>query len=256
MLFTSMMFIGIDPTAGRRPILFAALDQDLRLVTIDSGSLDEVTAFIDGQQSAYVSINGPRMPSQGLMAKDMVRQSLYPPPPAGRWKGSRVADYQLFQMGIRTFSTPAKLDKCPGWMQRSFTIFNRLKQLGFVNYPNDSATHQIIENYPHASFSALLGQLPFDKNTLEGRVQRQLVLYDKEIDIPDPMRFFEEITRYKFLQGILPLDELLEPEELDALVAAYTAYLAVNSPEQTCLIGHPEEGQIVLPTAELETKYT
>ncbi len=251
-----MTFIGIDPTAGRKPILFAALDQDLQLLTIDSGSLDEVTAFIDGQQSAYVAINGPRMPSQGLMARDMVRQSLSPTPPAGRWKGSRVADFQLFHMGIRTFSTPSETDRCPGWMQRGFCIYERLQQLGFENYPHDGATHQVIEVYPHASYAALLGQLPFDKDSLEGRVQRQLVLYEAEVDIPDPMRFFEEITRFKFLQGILPLGELLEPAELDALVAAYTAYLAATLPDQTCMIGHPEEGQVVIPTAELEAKYT
>jgi len=46
------------------------------------------------------------------------------------------------------------------------------------------------------------------------------------------MEFFEEITRYKLIQGILPLENLYTPKELDALVAAYVAWMTVNRPGQ------------------------
>ena len=42
------------------------------------------------------------------------------------------------------------------------------------------------------------------------------------------MDFFEEITRYKIAKGIWPMDLLYLPEQLDALVAAYTAWMAVH----------------------------
>ena len=69
------------------------------------------------------------------------------------------------------------------------------------------------------------------------------------------MRVFEEITRYRLLQGILPLDNLYSAGELDALVAAFTAWVAATSPEGVTVLGAPEEGQIVLPSAELQSRY-
>ena len=81
----------------------------------------------------------------------------------------------------------------------------------------------------------LLGQLPLPKPTLEGRLQRQLVLFEQDMGIKDPMEFFEEITRHRLLKGILPIECIYTSEELDALVAAFTAYLAVNQPRRSGL---------------------
>jgi hypothetical protein len=69
------------------------------------------------------------------------------------------------------------------------------------------------------------------------------------------MRLFEEITRHRLLQGILPLQDLYTPGELDALVAAYTAWMAALHPDQITMFGQPEEGQLVLPVAELKRHY-
>jgi predicted RNase H-like nuclease len=44
-------------------------------------------------------------------------------------------------------------------------------------------------------------------------------------------------------------------EELDALVAAYTAWLAGMQREQVMFLGDETEGQIVLPVSELKPKY-
>ena len=70
------------------------------------------------------------------------------------------------------------------------------------------------------------------------------------------MRVFEEITRYRLLQGILPLDDLYSARELDALVAAFTAWVAATSPEGVTILGAAEEGQIVLPSADLQSRYS
>jgi hypothetical protein len=109
--------------------------------------------------------------------------------------------------------------------------------------------------YPHACFSGLLGVKPFEKHTIEGRIQRQMILYDLDLRIPDPMHFFEEITRHRLMQGILPENILYSPGELDAVVAAYTAWLAANTPDRTLAFGDREEGQIILPVAELKRRY-
>ncbi len=47
--------------------------------------------------------------------------------------------------------------------------------------------------------------------------------------IKDPMEFFEEITRHRLLKGVLPEEFIYSAEELDAMVAAFTAYMVSQS---------------------------
>ena len=86
-------------------------------------------------------------------------------------------------------------------------------------------------------------------------MQRQLVLHNQGLDIPDPMRIFEEITRFRILKGMLVLDGLYSPPMLDALASAFTAWVAATSPDKVTILGHPDEGQIVLPVPKLNPKY-
>jgi hypothetical protein len=248
-------YIGIDPTAGQRPFTYVALDDDLSLVALGQGSMEEVLAFVAGQRQAFVAVCAPSQPSQGLMERDEIRERLVPPPHPGRWRNFRVAEYQMRQHNIRCPRTPAQEANCPAWLRMGFTLYRRMESFGFQQFPSDDTLLQLLEVYPHASFCALLGLTPFPKNTLEGRIQRQLVLYNSQMRIADPMDFFEEITAHRLLQGILPMKGIYLPSELDALVAGYTAWLAANHPKQTSTLGHPDEGQIVLPLAELKRKY-
>jgi hypothetical protein len=57
------------------------------------------------------------------------------------------------------------------------------------------------------------------------------------LQITDPIDIFEEFTRYKLIQGILPLENIYSSKELDALVAAYLAWIAINRPGQIILKG-------------------
>ena len=45
-------------------------------------------------------------------------------------------------------------------------------------------------------------------------------------------------------------------DALDALVAAFTAWVAATSPEGVTVVGPSEEGQIVLPSADLQSRYS
>ncbi len=256
MLFNETTFIGIDPTAGKRPMAYAALDRDLRPLALGEGDLDAVTAFVGGQQAAFVAINAPRQPNQGLMKRLEVRESLTPVPHPGRWEGFRVAEYLLYQRKIRIPRTKASVENCPVWMQVGFELYKRFGGLGYKTYLKPDAPCQVMEVYPHAAYTVLLNGSPFSKISLEGRLQRQLLLHNQGLYVPDPMRVFEEITRYRLLQGILPLDDLYSARELDALVAAFTAWVAATSPEGVTVLGAPEEGQIVLPSADIQTRYS
>ncbi len=254
-MFTNQpLFIGIDPTSGQRGLTYAALEPDLRLAALGQGDLADVLAFVGGISQALVAVSSPSKPNQGVMDLPQVRESLSPPPRPGHWRNFRLAEYLLRQRHITCPRTPSRVEECSSWVQTGFALYHKLEAQGFNPYPLDGAL-RYLEVYPHACFCVLLGRAPFPKNTLEGRIQRQLVLYENDLRLHDPMLFFEEITRHKLLQGILPVEGLYNPHQLDAIVAAYTAWLAASRPKDITFLGHPDEGQIAIPCAELKTRY-
>jgi hypothetical protein len=255
MLFSRPTFIGIDPTAGQRPFVYAALDGNLRLLALGQGSADDVLAFAAGQREAFVAVSAPRRPNQGIMRREDYRRQLSPPPHPGRWLDLRLVEYLLSQHNIRMPQTYSDEKRCARWMQMGFSLFRRLESLGYRPCPEDEQVRQSLEVYPHACYTVLLGHSPFPKASLEGRLQRQLILHEQKVEVPDPMRFFEEITRHKLLQGVLPEEELYTAAELDALVAAFTAWTIANDPERSTLLGDPDEGQVILPVGELKPRY-
>lgn len=254
MLFSKTTFIGIDPSGGRHPFTYAALDEDCQLVALAAGEVEEVLAFLGGQHATVVAINAPRCPNKGLVRKKMELQSLTP----GHLRGAdmRLAEFELRECGISVSPTSSRPETCAAWMQTGFDFYRKLDGMGFKPFLTENATHQWLETHPHAAFCALLGQLLLPKPTLEGRLQRQLILYEQDMGIKDPMDFFEEITRHRFLKGVLPMEFIYSTEELDALVAAYTAYLTASQPDEVVWIGNKQEGLIVLPVSRLKETYS
>jgi hypothetical protein len=204
---------------------------------------------------AVVAVNAPSHVNIGLVRKKMESESLTPGLHQVRGAELRLAEHELRMRGIAVSGTPAREDMCPAWMQAGFQLYAKLTGLGFKQLSDGQADYLWLETQPHACFCALLEQSPLPKPTLEGRLQRQLVLHDRGLRIKDPMDFFEEITRFKLVKGILPTDSIYPAEMLDVLAAAYTAWLASSKPDQIIFIGNLEEGQIVLPVKELKSKY-
>ncbi len=253
MMFSDKIFIGIDPSGGRKPFTFAVLDAAAKPLAMAEGEIDDVMAFIAAHPAVFAAVNAPPRPNQGKVRE--IRQSLPPLRAAGRSADMRLAEYQLRQHGINVSSTPARRDLCTNWVQTGFDLYQRLQGLGFESHPVDGGSRVWIETNPQASFAALLGQIPFPRTTLEGRLQRQLILYEHGLNIHDPMEFFEEITRHKLLKGALPLEQVYLPAQLDALAAAYVALACAKHPADVIRVGDPQEGQVVLPVRELKTKY-
>ncbi len=254
-IFQPLLYIGIDVTAGKKPFTLAALDQKRAVQHIFQANMDDMLAFISEQQKCWVAICAPYQPNQGLMKDERIRQTLIPPPAPARWRNYRLAEYILRSHRIPLTPTCGNEKECPRWIQKGFLFYKRLLQSGFKTYPTENAERQFLEVYPQAAFAVLLGHNPLPKNTLEGRLQRQLLLYELDINISDPLRFFEEITRHKLLMGNFPYEWVLNFAELDALVAAYCAWLAANQPSKTSLVGDPAEGQIFIPAVELKSRY-
>lgn len=123
---------------------------------------------------------------------------------------------------------------------------NRCPRLIFLKSPTNYRTLSLGSN-AQVAFWCLLGNEPLPRQSTEGRLQRQLLLYDCGLQIRDPMLFFEEITRRRLRQGRLLWEWIYTPPELDALMAAYVAHLVMRKPEHIWRIGDSEEGVICLP---------
>jgi hypothetical protein len=252
-LFDSV-HIGIDPTSGNKAFSYAVLDGHLNLVALAEADMEEIAAFLGGQNAAFVAINSPSSVNRGLVKQKLIEEHSGPGRSV-RGADIRLAEYELRERGIAVAGTHSREELCPAWMQVGFSLYEKLSELGFKPYSAEGTGCQFFETHPFACFCVLAENMPFSKLTLEGRLQRQLILNDKGLRINDGMEFFEEITRFKLMKGILPTGVLYSPEQLDVLVAAYTAWLVANQSDEVIRVGDKDEGQMILPVKELKAKY-
>jgi hypothetical protein len=253
MLFTDSAFIGVTSTSGHKPFTYAALDKDLNLFALSEGEMDDVTAFLVGQSSVTVAVNAPAGVNRGLV-RELLNKKMLTPYQIRRTE-LRLAEHELRERGIAVIKTPASAELCPVWMQAGFELYRKLEKMGFQKYPGKDSEYQILETNPHACYCVMAGHAPLAKLSLEGRLQRQIILYEQGLRIKDPMDFFEEITRYKLVQGIWPMELLYLPDQLDALAAAFTAWMTLHKKESISMVGDPKEGMVVLPGKDLKEKY-
>lgn len=116
--------------------------------------------------------------------------------------------------------------------------FKRLIGQAGLKQASKGGPRRWVETDSQENYRMLCQHTLLSKRTLEGRIQRALILYDERLQIPDPMDFFEEITRHKLIQGILPLENSYSLRELDALMAAYIAWMYINEPRQVNVVGN------------------
>lgn len=252
MLFSSIVYIGIDPSPGKKSIHYAALSPELDLLARAQGDLNALLTFLSGQHQAVIAIHGPARPNARILTNADQRERYLIPMGKGRPGNMRVAEYTLRQHGLSVFQTPAKAADAPQWMQTAFKLTDKLEKSGYQPWqPGLEHPNRILEVLPELGYRTWLpGQL-LPPNSLHGRLQRMLALYDLGLRLPDPMAFFEEITRYRLLQGVLPLDQVLTAPALSALAAAYLAWQAAHQPAALTQVGIPSEGQITIPAALL-----
>jgi predicted nuclease with RNAse H fold len=251
-----MLYLGIDPTAGRRPLNYAALDGKLDIVAEGEGKLEDVLALLEKYSDVVCGVDAPLMPNQGLMAQAEVRQRFGLPVNGKSWTQYRVCEYELRRRNIKLYNTPAEIDSAPAWMAAGWKLYESLRTVGFETFaPGSAAPHQFFEVHPHATFTVLLGHIPYRKDHLEGRWQRQLLLCDEGVRLPDPLDILEEVTRHHLLSGTLEWRGLRTHDGLDALASALTAFYAHARPDRITFVGESADGQIVVPTNALKDTY-
>jgi hypothetical protein len=247
------LLIGITPASGFKSLTYAALDQDLRLLSMEDGELNELAALFSSWNMVVAAINAPSGVHLGLV-RELIKSKMQASHQV-RGAEMRLCEYELRERGIVVSGTPSSERLSPAWVQLGFKLYHDLGKAGFSKYSANAQPYRLLETNPHACFCVLAGSVPLPRTSLEGRLQRQLLLFEHGVRIKDPMDFFEEITRYKLARGVWPVEMLYSPEQLDALAAAYTAWMAAARPQDVSMIGDRQEGQIVLPAPELKANY-
>jgi hypothetical protein len=190
----TIIFAGMELSFGRKPVTFAALDEDLNIKVLEKWNRSDVLSGLQEYESGSLAINVP---------SSKLGQELY-------------------------------TDLSQTFLQAGFKLLAQKRH-----------SKQWLETNAQDCFRILSGHNLLPRRSLEGRLQRSAILYEQGLQITDPVDIFEEITRYKLVQGILPLENLPSSNELDALVSAYLAWLAVNRPQRVVM-----QGEVMLPATE------
>lgn len=253
MEITFSTFIGVEVSADKNfPFTYAAIDGELNIRALGRGGIKDAFAFLAGQSNALAGVNSPLSTNKGLIKREEIRRKLSPKSHLGRWANQRIVEFELTERGINIPKTPASIEKSPRWMRLGFRLFEVLRKMNYACYPDDHSVLQYFECQGEAAFWNLLGHNPLKEASLEGRLQRQMVLKLAGLKVPDAMQFFEEITRHKLLTNQLPLDNVYLTGELNALAAAYTAYLSIAEEGGVVQIGDVNEGIIFLPEHKVD----
>ena len=208
--------LGVDPAFPGRGVAFALLDADARLLRLgrQEGYAD-LLSLAQGLAAEVIAIDAPLGLPLGWGCLDL-------PCTCGRCQtgpsARRAAERALARLGIGVMWTTKR------------TILRPLVEWAMAQRQAlEKAGKEVIEVYPYASKVALLGRPPARKTTAVGRQWLQIGLS-------------------RWVHG-LPTDRLLSHDELDAVVAAYTAILWRHG--DACALGRPEDGVIVVPCPTL-----
>ena len=240
-------FIGIDLAGTRGSFTCAILDENRRIQFRGEVTQEEWLTKLGACPVAIAAITSPINLNEGVMADADRRSQLSVPPPAKKYTSLRQCEYELLVRGFVPTRTPNRFEDCSPALQRALRFTSNLAAQGFQRWPAPGAERQLMEVHPDSAYAQLLGAKLNPIKSLEGRIQRQLLLQEEHLNVRDPMIFFEEITRHKMLIGQMPEGILISPAELNALIAAYTSWSAYTNPTAVTRLGEINEGHIILP---------
>ncbi|HXG41720.1 MAG TPA: DUF429 domain-containing protein [Dehalococcoidia bacterium] len=204
------MFLGLDPSFPGRPSTYALLDRQPRLLEL--GPTADVPALVERVRPLVVAVDAPLSLPQGWGCLDWpcTCGRCTAPPTARRRAELALAPLGLFWTTKRSILRPL--------VEWALALRQELESRGWT----------VVEVYPHATRVRLLGRPPAAKGTRLGRAWTQAGLARLVAGLPDPE------------------EALLGHDALDALLAAYTAFLWWRG--QAEALGDPDEGVIVVPT--------
>lgn len=236
------VYIGLLPGNVLSSGHYAVLDAEQRLILDGRARWDELPGVVARYPAATVAVAAPLGPSLGLLRNG-----------AG---AGRVAEHELIRRGIPLPFTPRTAAEASPAVQTAWQLIDALREMGVIDYqPERNRAWLLLEANPTATAAALLGRVPLDRDSLEGRMQRQLLLAQEGLNVPDAMTVFESLTRHRLMRGEIDLSPLYGPTVLDVLLTALTAWYAGCRSAAISRVGHSDEGLIVVPTPHLKARY-
>ncbi len=237
-------YLGIDVQAIQKPYFYYALNDSLEILACGHGRLGDVLAYLAGQSSALVAVNGPIYldRSEGTV----VQGGLFDKEQSNPGANHRTGDAALTARGFPSIPNLHEGKKLQLWVERSLELTAGIRQLGYEE-SNFGKPRVFFETQSDAAYWMATGSLPYDSRSLEGRLQRQLLLFEFGFDVKDPMSFLEEFTRYRLRTSQIPMNQIMPAHELRALISAATAWLADRRPESVDHLGDVSMGEIILP---------
>jgi hypothetical protein len=250
-----LSFAGIYLNRRRDQYLVCTVDQGLATAVLGAKSAVEFLDWLSESHPRCLAIAGPTQLGKGMLS-DPTNRARHGFNARGKsWSNWRVCEAVLRGRGMNLRRTPELDENVPGWLARTLQLKEKLHWLGYgVTTEEDSL--KLIEVNPYAGFATMLKRNPLSRNSLEGRLQRQLVLYLEGLDLYNPLDVLEEITRFHLLQGSIPQEGLHTAEQLDCLCAAFTAQMLMTQPDKILQVGDVEDGLITLPVTALLDRYS
>ena len=243
---SNRMVAGVGCSAGARGLTMAVLTSRLEVQSLRSLAVEAAAEELSAGGDICVAIAGPLRPHAASGGAER----------AGKGASARPAEAEIRGHKIPIRAAPETEADAPAAMRTMFSLARELTKRGFREGESERESPRfLMETNAAACAAVLLGRLPFGRATLEGRIQRQLLLVRERVALPDPMDSLEELTAHHLLSGRLPLRGILGPDELDALLAAFTAWRAFSRPETVAWFGRESEDCICLPVKELLEKY-
>lgn len=241
MLFDDMVFIGLEINPGGQKFTWVAINSHKEVLTYQKTSLNEFLIFSNNVPQVVIGLETRAIRSKN--GKPVLPGLEYSNHPAGwilpAWQ-ENLENRNIHPPAGSIYGNPKY--KSPAWAD----FLQQMYMLEHINIINVNA---------YSSLCCLLGHAPLPKTSIEGKIQRQLVLLELGINLIDPMIYFEELTRYKLLRGVLPQKIILPLSELNTLLCAFTVWKKTVEPDNSIQIGNPPDSSIVLPVSELQERY-
>lgn len=238
-------YIGIDVQAHQKPFFYSVLDSTLEVVATGHGRMVDVLSYLAGLSSALVAVNGPvSAREQGREAR---QSGLFDQASSADESAAvRTGDLELESRGF-SYSISGKTE------ERSLTLVSGMRELGYTLHGETISDKVYLETNSDAACWLAAGCMPYDARSLEGRLQRQLILCEMGIHLKDPMDFLEEFTRHRLRTSQIPMEQILPGYELRAMMAAVIAWLEDSFPEKVEHLGKAGMGEIIL-TGDFSSK--
>jgi hypothetical protein len=235
-------YIGLD--INSRSPYYSALAIDTKLTPLFelSGNWEELLGSLKEYERIIVAINTPTMVNKGFLTQSHIKKHK-----PGKWPDVRRIEYELEEYGAPIYHTPKKKSNLLAVQQHGFLLIQNLVEAGFKQY-GEASEKVFLEVPAETAFWSLETKPLYAADSFIGQIQRQLMLLELGINLPDPMDFFEEITRFKLLTGKVSLEMILETPRLNTWINAYTALLIEQNPSRVARFGYPQEGFLYLPS--------